>query len=190
MRSRMKSRLDGMGVAALIATLICAAPALAVIGFALAPSRESVSFGGDLLRDGAFGTLALTLVGGGGALCSWRGRRLAGEPVPISWARLVRIPAGAAAGRAVLRTRLCVFQLLLGGRGKPHPDYWILGRRFRLCGGALPLCLSIGARGVHQPIGVRVSRRRAALARARGRCSGASRCRWRGQVWRRARRSL
>lgn len=60
-------RIDEVALGAAAATLICAAPALAVIGFALAPG-ESARFGRALLRDGAFGTLALMLAGGGGAI--------------------------------------------------------------------------------------------------------------------------
>jgi len=59
---------DGVAIAAAVATLICAAPALAVIGFALAPGDGGANFGGELLRDGALGTFALMLVGGGGAI--------------------------------------------------------------------------------------------------------------------------
>jgi iron(III) transport system permease protein len=59
---------DGVALAAAVATLICAAPALAVIAFALAPEGEGASFGGALLRDGAIGTFTLMLVGGGGAI--------------------------------------------------------------------------------------------------------------------------
>ena len=58
-------RIDGVAVAAALATLICAAPALTVFALALAPGREGVAFGGDLLRDGALGTLSLMLAGGG-----------------------------------------------------------------------------------------------------------------------------
>jgi iron(III) transport system permease protein len=47
-----------------MATLICAAPAVAVMVLAIAPHQTSVEFGSDLLRDGAFGTLALVLLGG------------------------------------------------------------------------------------------------------------------------------
>jgi iron(III) transport system permease protein len=60
--------IDGVALAAAVATLVCAAPALAVIGFALAPQQEGASFGGALLRDGAIGTFTLMLVGGGGAI--------------------------------------------------------------------------------------------------------------------------
>lgn len=65
---RRSVAFDGVAVAAAVATLVCAAPALAVIGFALAPDREGAAFGGALLRDGAIGTLLLALVGGGGAI--------------------------------------------------------------------------------------------------------------------------
>jgi iron(III) transport system permease protein len=77
---------DGVALAAAAATLICAAPAIAVVGFALTPN-ESQAVSGALLRDGAFGTLALMLLGGGAAialgaaaawlvsLCEFPGRR-------------------------------------------------------------------------------------------------------------------
>lgn len=58
---------DGVALVAALATLICAAPALAVIAFALSSGVAEARFGGALLRDGALGTLALILVGGGGA---------------------------------------------------------------------------------------------------------------------------
>ena len=51
-----------------MATLICAAPAIAVIGFALAPSQDAVAFGGNLLRDGATGTALVVALGGSGAV--------------------------------------------------------------------------------------------------------------------------
>lgn len=60
--------IDSAEIAAAVAAFVCAAPVLAVIVFALAPSNENAAFGGDLLRDGAIGTLALMLVGGGGAI--------------------------------------------------------------------------------------------------------------------------
>ncbi|MGH6950252.1 MAG: ABC transporter permease, partial [Vitreimonas sp.] len=60
--------IDGVAPAAALATLICAAPALAVFALALSPARAGVEFGGDLLADGAMGTLALVLAGGGGAI--------------------------------------------------------------------------------------------------------------------------
>lgn len=61
---------------ALLATLICAAPALAVIGLALRPEANATTIGAALLRDGAIGTLALMLTGGGaaiafGAVAAW-----------------------------------------------------------------------------------------------------------------------
>jgi iron(III) transport system permease protein len=59
--------MDGVAIAAAIATLVCAAPAVAVIAFALAPDRGA-DLGGALLRDGALGTLALMIAGGGGAV--------------------------------------------------------------------------------------------------------------------------
>ncbi|MEQ1618943.1 MAG: ABC transporter permease subunit [Terricaulis sp.] len=52
---------------AALAALVCATPALAAVLFSLAPSGGTLAAGG-LLRDGVFGTLALVLVGGGGAL--------------------------------------------------------------------------------------------------------------------------
>ncbi|MGE0743437.1 MAG: ABC transporter permease [Hyphomonadaceae bacterium] len=79
-------RIDGVAIAAAIATLVCAAPALAVIGFALSPERAGAAFGGDLLRDGVIGSITLVLAGGAGAiifgaaaawlisLCSFPGR--------------------------------------------------------------------------------------------------------------------
>ncbi|HRP11866.1 MAG TPA: iron ABC transporter permease [Terricaulis sp.] len=59
--------VDAVALFAAAATLICAAPALAVIGFALAPG-EGARFGGPLLTNGALGTLGLTLAGGTGAI--------------------------------------------------------------------------------------------------------------------------
>jgi iron(III) transport system permease protein len=76
-----------VALVAALATAICAAPAMAVIMFALTSSADT-SFGGALLRDGALGTLALIAVGGGGAtvfgacaawlvsLCRFAGRGL------------------------------------------------------------------------------------------------------------------
>jgi iron(III) transport system permease protein len=52
---------------ALLAAALCAAPALAVVLFSLGQSEEAFAAGA-LLRDGALGTLALVVVGGGGAL--------------------------------------------------------------------------------------------------------------------------
>lgn len=63
-----RSAIDGVALVAALATLICALPAVAVIALSLAPGREGVTFGGDLLRDGAVGTLSLVLAGGGGAV--------------------------------------------------------------------------------------------------------------------------
>ena len=60
--------IDGVAFTAALATLICAAPALAVIGFALAPEGQGAAFGGALLRDGAVGTLLLVVAGGGAAI--------------------------------------------------------------------------------------------------------------------------
>lgn len=60
--------IDGVAIAAALATLICAAPAVAVIALALAPDRAGAEFGSDLLRDGALGTFALVALGGAGAV--------------------------------------------------------------------------------------------------------------------------
>lgn len=60
--------VDGVAIAAALATLICAAPAVAVLALALAPDRSGVEFGSDLLRDGAIGTFALVAIGGAGAV--------------------------------------------------------------------------------------------------------------------------
>ncbi|HRE45970.1 MAG TPA: ABC transporter permease subunit, partial [Terricaulis sp.] len=59
--------IDAVALFAVAAALVCAAPAIAVVGFALAPG-ESARFGGPLLRDGVIGTLSLTLAGGAGAI--------------------------------------------------------------------------------------------------------------------------
>ena len=64
--AHMTPRLAIAGVG--LAVLVCAAPALAVIGEALAPARESAQLTGALVREGALGTLALMLVGGGAAI--------------------------------------------------------------------------------------------------------------------------
>lgn len=61
------TRLDGVSVAAGVAILICAAPAIAVIALAL--TRDAgAAFGAALIRDGAIGTLTLVLAGGAGAI--------------------------------------------------------------------------------------------------------------------------
>ncbi len=60
--------VDGVAIAAALATLICAAPAIAVLALALAPDRDAAEFGSTLLRDGALGTFALVAVGGAGAV--------------------------------------------------------------------------------------------------------------------------
>ena len=60
-------RLDGVAVAAAAATLICAAPAIAVIALALT-GESGAEFGAALIRDGAIGTLGLVLAGGAGAI--------------------------------------------------------------------------------------------------------------------------
>ncbi len=60
-------RLDGVAIAAAVATLICAAPAMAVIALAL--TRDAgAEFGAALIRDGAIGTFTLVLAGGAGAI--------------------------------------------------------------------------------------------------------------------------
>jgi iron(III) transport system permease protein len=91
--------VDGVALVATLATLACAAPAIAVISFALSPDRQGVAFGGDLLRDGALGTLTLMLLGGGGAtvlgagaawlvsLCKFPGRGL------FEWALVLPLAA-------------------------------------------------------------------------------------------------
>jgi iron(III) transport system permease protein len=91
--------VDGVALVAALATLACAAPAIAVISFALSPDRQGVAFGGDLLRDGALGTLTLMLLGGGGAtmlgagaawlvsLCKFPGRGL------FEWALVLPLAA-------------------------------------------------------------------------------------------------
>ncbi|HYD86118.1 MAG TPA: iron ABC transporter permease [Vitreimonas sp.] len=66
--SKLGLRIDGVALVATLATLICAAPALAVFGLALTRADAGAAFGGDLLRDGAIGTAALMLAGGGGAI--------------------------------------------------------------------------------------------------------------------------
>lgn len=80
-------RLNGVLIASGLATLICAAPALAVLTLALLRPADA-AFGADLIGDGALGTLRLVLAGGGGAvlfgaaaawlvsLCRFPGRRV------------------------------------------------------------------------------------------------------------------
>lgn len=65
--ARAMGRVDGVAVFALLAGLACAAPALAVIAFALTPAAGA-EFGADLLGDGIAGTAALALAGGLGAI--------------------------------------------------------------------------------------------------------------------------
>lgn len=60
-------RLDGVTIAAAVATLVCAAPAVAVILLALTRDANA-EFGAALIREGAVGTLTLVLAGGGGAI--------------------------------------------------------------------------------------------------------------------------
>jgi iron(III) transport system permease protein len=66
--SLRRRSFDGVALVAGLATLVCAAPAIAVIAFALASGIADTAFGGALLRDGALGTLSLIAVGGGGAV--------------------------------------------------------------------------------------------------------------------------
>lgn len=61
------TRLDGVAIAAAIATLICAAPAVAVIALALTRDAD-VEFGAHLIREGAIGTFTLVVAGGLGAI--------------------------------------------------------------------------------------------------------------------------
>lgn len=65
---RSKSaRLDGVAIAAGIATLICAAPAVAVLALALTQNANA-EFGAALIAEGAIGTATLVLAGGAGAI--------------------------------------------------------------------------------------------------------------------------
>lgn len=61
-------QVDGVAIAAALATFVCATPAIAVIALALAPEADGASLAGGLLRDGAIGTLLLALAGGGAAI--------------------------------------------------------------------------------------------------------------------------
>jgi iron(III) transport system permease protein len=61
-------RFDGVSIAGGVAALICTAPALAVFALALAPGANEAALAGNLMRDGVLGTLALMIVGGGGAI--------------------------------------------------------------------------------------------------------------------------
>lgn len=61
-------RIDGVALVAALATLICAAPAIAVIGLAATRADAGADFGGALLRDGVIGTVSLVLAGGLGAI--------------------------------------------------------------------------------------------------------------------------
>lgn len=65
--SKRALRLDGVALAAALATVICVAPALAVLVLSLAP-QQGATFGAALLRDGAIGTALLVLMGGAGAI--------------------------------------------------------------------------------------------------------------------------
>lgn len=60
-------RLDGVAVAAGFATLVCAAPAIAVLLLALTQDAEA-QFGATLIVRGAIGTVSLVLLGGAGAI--------------------------------------------------------------------------------------------------------------------------
>ncbi len=60
-------RLDGVMLAAVVATLVCATPAVAVIMLALTQESDA-TFGGALIREGAIGTFSLVLAGGSGAI--------------------------------------------------------------------------------------------------------------------------
>jgi hypothetical protein len=61
-------RLDGVALAAALATLLCVTPVLVVLVLAAFGTGEGVTFGANLTRDGAIGTLLLMLAGGGGAI--------------------------------------------------------------------------------------------------------------------------
>lgn len=83
--ARSLRRFDAVTAFAAFAALVCASPAIAVLLFAW--QGDAARFGGDLLRDGAIGTLTLSLAGGAGAvvcgaaaawlvsLCEFPGRR-------------------------------------------------------------------------------------------------------------------
>lgn len=60
-------RLDGVAIAAGLATLICAAPAIAVLALALTQNAHA-EFGAALIANGAIGTMTLVLAGGAGAV--------------------------------------------------------------------------------------------------------------------------
>ncbi|MGD9968738.1 MAG: ABC transporter permease [Hyphomonadaceae bacterium] len=60
-------RFEGVKATAAVATLICTAPAVAVVVLALL-ADPAPAFGADLIRDGAIGTLTLILAGGGAAI--------------------------------------------------------------------------------------------------------------------------
>jgi iron(III) transport system permease protein len=66
-RPRWSAAPSPLTLLAVLATLVCAAPGLAVLGFA-ATSTTHAAFGADLLGEGALGTFALVLAGGGGAI--------------------------------------------------------------------------------------------------------------------------
>lgn len=92
------ARLDGVAIAAAIATLVCAAPAVAVLVLALTQNANT-EFGAALIAEGAIGTAALVLAGGAGAivfgaaaawlvtLCSFPGRSV------FEWALAVPLAA-------------------------------------------------------------------------------------------------
>lgn len=60
-------RLDGVAIAASVATLVCAAPAVAVLALAWMQGANA-AFGAALIAEGAVGTATLVLAGGAGAL--------------------------------------------------------------------------------------------------------------------------
>lgn len=66
--ARPRRPIDPVRALATAAMIICAAPIFAVLVFALLPAETAVSFGAELMRDGALGTLGLMLVGGVGAI--------------------------------------------------------------------------------------------------------------------------
>src|SRR5690606_32018533 len=61
-------RLDGVALPAALATLLGGAPVRVVLVLAVFGAGETVTFGANLTRDGAIGTLTLMLAGGGGAI--------------------------------------------------------------------------------------------------------------------------
>lgn len=87
-RANAPAAPDPLSLFAALATLVCATPAIAVIGFAFVGDGAGARLGGDLLFSGAIGTLSLMVLGGGGAtvlgiiaawlvsLCAFPGRRV------------------------------------------------------------------------------------------------------------------